>query len=198
LQQSSTYYQPEILQKIASGDEQAFNLLYHTHWKKLYTFLMRMTKSREIAEELMLDIFTKLWTRREQIAEINDIDAYLSQTAYNKALNFFRYTARQKKLQQAIMRQSLSTAATISPDSAAYIETKELINKAIEHLSPQRKLIFKLRKEYRLTNNEIAKELNLSPTTVKKTMSSALRSLRSFLRQSGVEATIYLLFINFF
>ena len=194
MQQRSTYHYFELLQKIASGDEHAFSRLYNSCWKKVYTFLFRMTKSRHIAEELMLDIFTKLWTGRQLIGDIDDMDAYLYRVAYNKALNFLRYTSRQKKLHEAILRQALNGSAAESPDHMAYFETKELIREAIDHLSPQRKLIYSLRKDYRLTNKQIAKELNLSPTTVKKTMSLALRSLKSFLQQKGVESATILYF----
>jgi RNA polymerase sigma-70 factor (ECF subfamily) len=148
-----------------------------------------MTRSRQIAEELMMDIFTKLWLRRDLVININDIDAYLLKTSYHKALNFFRYTARQKKLQDAIFRQAMNDGAMVTPDSMSYMETKTLINEAIEHLSPQRKLVFNLREVHRLSNNEIARELNISPTTVKKTMSSALRSVKTFLKERGIEAT---------
>ncbi|MEP7258909.1 MAG: RNA polymerase sigma-70 factor [Flavitalea sp.] len=194
-QHSCTYDHVELLNKIAAGNEQAFAELYNSYWKKVYAFLFRMTKSRQIAEELMSDIFTKLWTGRELIADINDMDAFLAKVAYNKALNFFRYTARQKKLHDIIVRQAMDGSPAAQDPMSDY-EIKELIREAIDHLSPQRKLIYRLSREYRLSNEQIAKELNLSPSTVKKTMSLALRSLKTFLHKRGIEgaASLYFLF----
>lgn len=139
----------------------------------------------------MSDIFTRLWTDRGSITEIHNIDAYLAKAAYNKALNFFRYTARQKKLHEIIMLEAMTGSPAETPDAMSYFETKELIREAIDHLSPQRKLIYTLRNESRLSNNEIAEQLNLSPATVKKTMSLALRSLKTFLQQKGIESAVY-------
>jgi len=150
-----------------------------------------MTRSNQVAEELMCDIFTKLWTGRNLITEIGDMDAFLAKVAYNKALNFFRYTARQKKLQGVMAQQSLDRIA-VEADPMSDFEVKELISQAIDHLSPQRKLVFRLSREYRLSNDQIAEELNLSPTTVKKTMSLALRSLRAFLQKRGIESAVFL------
>lgn len=198
MQQYPTYHQKDLLQRIALGDEHAFSELYNFHWKKVYTFLFRMTRSRQIAEELMMDIFTKLWLRRDLIVAINDIEAYLQKTSYHKALNFFRYTARQKKLQEVLFRQSIDNNSMILPDSGMYVETKDLISKAVDHLSPQRKLVFNLVKVHQLTNNEIAKELNISPSTVKKTLSSASKSVKNFLRERGIEATTCLFFFQSF
>ncbi|MBL7698550.1 MAG: sigma-70 family RNA polymerase sigma factor [Chitinophagaceae bacterium] len=199
MQQYSTYHQNDLLQKIASGDEHAFSELYNFHWKKVYTFLFRMTRSRQIAEELMMDIFTKLWLRRDLVININDIDAYLLKSSYHKALNFFRYTARQKKLQDALLHESAINNGTIIADSTTYLETRELINEAIDHLSPQRKVVFNLGKVHRLSNNEIARELNISPATVKKTMSSALKAVKGFLKERGIEATTCIFFfLSFF
>lgn len=194
MQQRSTYDHFELLKKIAAGNEQAFGELYNAYWKKVYAFLFRMTKSRQIAEELMFDIFTKLWTGRDLIADIDDMDAFLAKVAYNKALNFFRYSARQKKLHDIIVRQAMDGSAVASQDPMSDFEIKELIREAIDHLSPQRKLIYRLSREYRLSNEQIAKELHLSPSTVKKTMSLALRSLKSFLHKSGIEGAACLFF----
>lgn len=185
----STYYN-ELLERVSVGDEHAFEELYNTYWKKVYAFLFRMTKSSQVAEELMLDIFTALWTGRERIIEINDMDAFLSRSAYNRALNFFRSVARQKKLQEALIRQSLQASSVYEIRSLSDFEIKELTREAIEQLPPQRKLIYSLSRMHGLTYDQIAKELELSPTTVKKTMSLALRSLKSYLQKRGIEVSM--------
>lgn len=138
----------------------------------------------------MLDIFTALWTGRERIIEINDMDAFLSRSAYNRALNFFRSVARQKKLQEALIRQSLQASSVYEIRSLSDFEIKELTREAIEQLPPQRKLIYSLSRMHGLTYDQIAKELELSPTTVKKTMSLALRSLKSYLQKRGIEVSM--------
>ncbi|MBV7532180.1 RNA polymerase sigma factor [Chitinophaga sp. sic0106] len=190
----SNYSEIEILRLIAEGDEQAFTVLYNRYWNKVYTYLLRMTKSHEIAEELLYDIFTKLWTGRELITEIQHMDAFLSKVAYNKAISFFRYTASQRKMQQYVAQQMEHAQVDDAADKLLEGETRELLQEAIRQLSPQRKLVFTLSREQGLTHEQIASQLNLSTQTVKKTMSNALSAIREFLHKRGVEGALLLYF----
>ena len=183
-----------LLASIAKGDEQAFAELYARYWRKVYTYLRRMTKSHQIAEELMFDIFTKLWTGREIITEIQNIDSFLSKVAYNKAITFFRFTATQKKLKVVVARQMQDAQVFDAANKLIDSETREILEEAIRQLSPQRRLVFTLSREQGLTHEQIAQQLHLSPLTVKKTMSNALTSIRAFLKKRGIDgaALIYL------
>ncbi|SHL68419.1 RNA polymerase sigma-70 factor, ECF subfamily [Chitinophaga jiangningensis] len=190
----SNYSEIEILRLIAEGDEQAFTVLYNRYWNKVYTYLLRMTKSHEIAEELLYDIFTKLWTGRELITEIQHMDAFLSKVAYNKAISFFRYTASQRKMQQLVAQQMEHARVDDAADKLLDNEARELLQEAIRQLSPQRKLVFTLSREQGLTHEQIARQLNLSTQTVKKTMSNALSTIREFLHKRGMEGAVLLYF----
>jgi RNA polymerase sigma-70 factor (ECF subfamily) len=190
----SNYSEYEILRRIAEGDEQAFTALYNRYWNKVYTYLRRMTKSHEIAEELLYDIFTKLWTGRELITEIQHMDAFLSKVAYNKAISFFRYTASQRKMQQLVAEQMAPAQVDDAANRLLDSEARELLQEAIWHLSPQRRLVFTLSRDQGLTHEQIARQLNLSTQTVKKTMSNALSAIREFLHKRGVEGAMLLYF----
>jgi DNA-directed RNA polymerase specialized sigma24 family protein len=63
---------------------------------------MRITKSHEIAEEIVVDVFLKLWMGRELTLHIRNMEAFLSTVACNKAMNFFRLTARNQRLQKVV------------------------------------------------------------------------------------------------
>ncbi len=190
----SNYSEIDVLRRIAEGDEQSFTALYHRYSNKVYTYLLRMTRSHEIAEELLYDIFTKLWTGRELITEIQNMDSFLSKVAYNKAISFFRYTASQRKMQQYVARQMEHATVDDAADKLLDSEARELLQEAIRQLSPQRKLVFTLSREQGLTHEQIARRLNLSTQTVKKTMSHALQSIREFLHKRGMEGAALLYF----
>lgn len=190
----SDYNENDLLHRIAEGDEHAFTELYNRYWKKVYTYLLRMTKSHEIAEELLYDIFTKLWTGRELIAEIRNMDSFLSKVAYNKAISFFRYTASQRKMQALVAKQMEGLYVEDTADKLLNSEARELLQEAIRQLSPQRKLVFTLSREQGLTHEQIARQLNLSTQTVKKTMSNALSAIREFLHKRGLEGSLLLYF----
>ena len=183
-----------LISLIAEGNELAFAELYNRYWQKVYTFLARMTKSHEIAEELLYDIFIKLWTGRELIGEIRDMDAFLSKVTYNKAISFFRLAATQKKLQAVITQQMQHQQVNDAADRLLDNEAKAILQEAIRRLSPQRRMVFTLSREHGLTHEQIAQQLNLSTQTVKKTMSHALTSIRAFLQKRGIESTALLYF----
>lgn len=179
-----------LLERIASGDERAFSALYQRYWKKVYTYLLRLTKSRDTAEELLSEIFTRFWINRGTAAGILNVDAFLSKVAYNRAIDFFRFAAKEKKIQVLI---ALELNRHPSQTNDGYLldkEYKALLREAIHQLPPQRKLVFTLSREQGLTHEEIARQLNMSPHTVKKTISNAIKSIRTFLRRHGVDGMI--------
>ena len=173
-----------LYQLIAKGDEQAFNTVYEQHWPKVYRFLYRMTKSREIAEELLMDVFLKLWIGRELVPEIRNMDGFLYQVAYRKALDFLKLASRESALQKVVSMQMIgeTIANTQRPDQHLIEEEfRQVLEAAIFQLSPQRKKILMLSRDEGLTHKEIARRLNLSSATVKRTVSDALESIRNYL-----------------
>jgi RNA polymerase sigma-70 factor (ECF subfamily) len=82
------YDEKELLEQVAQGNEWAFNILFERHWDHLYNYMKRLTKSHEVAEEIVVDVFLKLWTGRELVPGIHNMDAFLFRVAQNKAMNF--------------------------------------------------------------------------------------------------------------
>lgn len=181
----SEYSKIELYHLVSKGDELAFGVLYEQHWRKLYRFLYRMTKSKEIAEELMSDVFLKLWIGRELVPEIHNMDAFLFKVGHRKALDFFRLVSRDSSLQKVVSIELIGerTASEPLPDQAILTgEYHKIIEAAISQLSSQRKKVFTLSRQEGMSHKEIALELNLSPKTVKRTISDALSSIRSYLK----------------
>ncbi|MDH7461159.1 RNA polymerase sigma-70 factor [Chitinophagaceae bacterium 26-R-25] len=167
----------ELLKSISEGDESAFERFFVAYRDKLYNYLFRITKSNEIAEELVIDVFLKFWLRREMVAEIEDLDAYLHKMAYNKALDFFRQASRHTELQKLISRQMEITVKDADHVLLEH-EYQNILSGAIEKLSPQRKLIFTMSRVDELSHEEIASKLNLSEHTVKNAIVKSLQVLR--------------------
>jgi RNA polymerase sigma-70 factor (family 1) len=171
-----------LLQQIAEGDEVAFRKLFDHHKSRTYNYLLRITKSKEIAEEIVLDVFLKLWIGRDLILEIKNVEGFLHKVALNKALDFFRLAARQKKLQILIDKEILGGNVISADHSLLENECADIINKALASLSPQRRLILDLSRNDGMTHDEIAAHLNLSRNTVKNTITDGLKILRKYLK----------------
>ncbi|MBE7169452.1 MAG: RNA polymerase sigma-70 factor [Williamsia sp.] len=186
-----SYDEAALLQQIAAGDEQAFTVLFNRYWKQLYNYLIQLTKSHEITEEIVADVFLKLWTGRELIVNIRNIDGFLFKVAYNKTMDFFKLTARDQRLQR-VLAHTIEATGERADQKLLDAETQKILHEAIAQLSPQRKLVYHLHRIEGLSHEQIAERLNLSRQTVKNTMTGAIRSLLHFLEQRNVQAMMLL------
>lgn len=196
--QQLIHNEQQLLQQIAAGDEQAFNTFYSQHWPKVYSYLESIVKSPEAAEELLVDIFVKIWTGRQWLAQVENPGAFLRTAARNKALDFLKITSREKARISTYQADMAMQLAQQPADRITDAELKKIWHDAVSQLSPQRQKIFLMHREEGLSYQEIATQLNISPATVKKTMFLALDSIREFLRNHYKESlAAFLLFIRF-
>jgi RNA polymerase sigma-19 factor, ECF subfamily len=173
----------ELLIEISKGNENSFKVLFYGYKSKLYTYALRMTESREAAEDIVHDVFFKLWLNREKLTEVDNINAYLFRATHNLALNGFRHKAKET-LFLAELEKKLHTYTENTDNKLLQREAQEFINMAINHLTPQQRQVFKLSRELGLKQEEIAQQLNISLFTVKKHLTNALNCLRSEMSKS--------------
>lgn len=182
----------ELQMEIASGNEKAFKIFFEKNRVKLFNYLFSIVKSKEIAEEIVIDVFVKIWMGRDWIAEIQNIDAFLHKVAYNKALDFLRVASRNAALQKLVRQEMEATKEREADFKVLEQECREIINQAILQLSPRRRKIFTLSRVEGLTYDEIAQQLQLSRNTVRNSMSEAIRSIRLFLLKNNVSSIMLL------
>ncbi len=187
-----------LLKRVAEGDETAFKCIFEMHRDKLYNYLYRVTKSREIAEEIVIDVFLKLWMGRELIQDIYNLDAFLRKVAHNKALDYFRIASRNNAMQKMIRQEIEMAQETAADHQLLSKESDEIFHNAIKKLSPQRRIVFTLSRVEGLTHDEIARKLNLSRNTVRNTISDTLKHMKDVILQNEMSALIVpmLLFLN--
>lgn len=182
----------DLLSQIAEGNEPAFRIFYDLYWEKLYNYLMSIIKSREITEEIVIDIFLKLWTGREFLQNIQHLDGFLRKVAYNKAMDFFKIASRDAQLKRVIADKMVNEASIGADHLLLDNESRNILHQAIQQLSPQRRLIFTLSREEGLTHDQIARQLNLSRNTVRNSMAEALKTIRHYLKHNDIEPLIAL------
>lgn len=195
----SSYTDIELLLPIKTGDEEAFKILFERYRTRLFYYLLRHTKSSEIAEEIVTDIFMKLWEGRELAEQIKEPAAFFHKVGYYKAMDFLRATSRSKQLQEVYQRR-ISNEEQIRPDELLIDrETKELLLEAVNQLPPQRRLIYRLSREQGMSHERIASALNISKSTVNNTIVSATRSIAEYLQKfaTGRAAFSVLYFLLF-
>lgn len=185
------YDEATLLRQVAGGDEKAFNKIFDLYKGKLYGYLLKITKSPEIAEEIVTDVFVRLWIGKDLLNNIKRLDSFLHKVAYNKAIDFLRTVSRQDKLQKLYIERVEPEPEKQADKLLMDAEARELLQKAIQQLPPKRKLIYTLSRENGLTHAQIAKALNLSSNTVKNSIVSATKSISVFLKNAGAEKAAF-------
>lgn len=169
-----------LLQHIRDGAQDAFREIYARYHEKIYALAFHLTRAEVTAEEIVQDVFLKVWLQKENLPEVRDFESWLFILARNHI-----YTAL--KVKARLQRYELLTDDHISADPLevdAHIHRKELeilLYEAIQQLSPQQRQVYLLSREEQLSRDVIAGKLGLSPETVKVHMSRAMRSIRAYI-----------------
>ncbi|MBV7530622.1 RNA polymerase sigma-70 factor [Chitinophaga sp. sic0106] len=166
---------PELQRRIYGGDTQAFKELYDCCCTPLLQLATAIVRNREMAEEIVADVFIAIWKKRESLCQTNNLKWYLYAATRNISLNYLRKYAPQKT---QLLDESYSPEYEVSPE--AQLISNDMIrhiNRAINELPPQCRLIFKLVKEDGLKYREVALLLNISIKTVENQVGIALKKL---------------------
>jgi RNA polymerase sigma-70 factor (family 1) len=163
--------------------KQLFNELFRGHEQKLYAFVLKVLRSDAQARDIVQDVFVKLWTIREQLHEIENMDAFLYRLTENKVYDYLRAAATRERTRREFWNRIQQTRESVAEE----LEAKEyhaLIQQAIEQLPPQRKIIYLLSKHEGLKQQQIARELQISPNTVRNQLAEAFRSIRNYVKKN--------------
>ena len=170
-----------LLRQIAKGDAKAFKAIFDTYRSRLYYYIFGFVKSGQVAEELVMDVFMKLWTGREMIAQIENFDGFLFRVAHNKTIDFLRSAAKDPNFRELLWEEMQLVSDAGADNVLINHEYEEKVREAIALLSPQRKKVYQLSREMDLTHEEIAIQLNLSKSTVNNHLVEARQFIRRYL-----------------
>ena len=192
----SAYNEKELLRCSAEGDEAAFASLFRIYRHKLYGFVLRATGSPETTEDVIQDVFLKLWKDRENLVNIDQFGGYVYRMAQNRVINSLKRMAKETLILEMLGKMQ-GEATTGAEEQMSEKETWQHLRSALDKLTPKQKLVFTLSREQGLKHEEIAAYLNISPSTVNNHMIEALRQLRQQLLISPTTCTILLIVLLF-
>lgn len=181
------YEEKDLILQISHGDQIAFARVFSIYGNKLYSFIVSLSGSTQIAEDAVQDVFLKIWQKREELGSIDNFNCYLFRMAHNHTLNMMKRMARETLILSEIAQQSAAQKNETLSD-IEFKDIRQLYHEAIETLPPQQKLVYKMSREDGLKQQEIATKLNISIATVKSHMTQAFRSLKK------IANTTYLFF----
>jgi RNA polymerase sigma-70 factor (ECF subfamily) len=174
--------EPDLLKRIANGDEAAFAELLEFYRNRVYSHALAYVKRSTEAEDMVQDIFVRVWVYRARLADVKDFADYLFILSRNRLLSAMRRRVRE-------MGQELPEDILQDPDDPDVIllthDLAQQLRKAVELLPQQQQAVFTLSRFDHLSQDEIAEKLGISKRTVKFHMGEALKFLRKYLRESG-------------
>lgn len=173
----------DLVRRIRAGDERALEIVFRSHYAGMASFVQRFVRSPDVAEELVQDIFLKLWAKREQLSEIESFRTYLFRAARNQALNWLRRQKLERRWQEEHSGEGEAQVSTLADEEATEQELSAAVQEAIGRLPPRCREVFLLSRDGGLTYAEIANTLGISVKTVETQMGRALKALRLALQR---------------
>ena len=189
--ETSLYDEQELMRRVARGDEDAFRRLYNQFQPFLATHIFRITDSRELTEEIIQDVFLKIWQTRENLYEIRSFKAYLLVISKNHALNAIKKIAREFDL---LLKYTLENKPAEMEDyKSAYYS---LLDEAIDNLSTRQKEVYLLSRHERLTYQQIADKIGIGKESVKTHIELAIKNISEYVKKRLSVAALFILFLQ--
>ena len=166
----------DILKRIIDNDQKALESLYHKYYLSLCDFAFSYVKSIDFAEEVVSDVFLNIWMNRCEIHIKTSIKSYLFTSVKNQSINFLN--SQKVNFEDIEILERKDEFSDYNADSHLnYSEMLTEVERIIEQLPPQRRIIFKLNRIDGLKYKEIADLLSISVHTVQKQMTEAVKHI---------------------
>ncbi|WP_343673170.1 sigma-70 family RNA polymerase sigma factor [Chitinophaga sp.] len=178
-----TTEEKELLRRLRDGDEFAFKSLYEIYAPRLAAKLFQLLKSEELAKDILQDLFIKIWEVRHTINPALNFGALLYKIAANLSKNVYR-----RNLYDQLMRNSINPDDGHNPieESLNQSEAKELLQAALNKLTPRQREVYIMHKIDGLSYHEISSQLNISTSAINHHIQEANKQLRNILKSNYI------------
>jgi RNA polymerase sigma-70 factor (family 1) len=185
-----------ILEQVAAGDEQAFTRLFTHYSGWIYATSYKLTDSSHTAEEIVQDVFLKIWLKRAELDKIESFVDYLYVMARNQSVSVLRTVIRNRK----ILHQLATTtdqSVNETENDIIYNDYRSILQEGVNRLPPRQGEIYRLIREKGMKREEVAGLLGISPHTVKAHLREAIRTVRAYyLARLGAPIAAICLFLQ--
>ena len=171
----------QLVSRLRVGDKKAFEEIFRKYREKIYYFAIRYYNSAEDAENVVQDVFIKLWDEREGVKEELSLNNYIYTIAKNHLFNIQRKKINEKAYRSYIVDHLVQSSNL--ENELIYADLKSGVDKIIDELPAQRKKVFIMGNMEGMSNKEIASTLNLSVRTIEVHKSLALQTIRKALKK---------------
>jgi len=179
---------------MAISSEQKIKILFDDHFHHLVLHAFKYTNDYSQSEEIVQDVFVKVWQNFEQIGHVSDFKAYLYKAVHNSSLNYLRHLKIRQKYIAEVVHINDNAEHPVE-ESIMGTEDNNRIHKAVNNLPEHWKEAIILSKYENLKYHEIAKKMNISQKTVEKYISKALQILRGELKDLLLTLVLFFKFL---
>lgn len=176
---------------LIDNDKKALDMLYNFYYPRLYSFAKGFLKVEDDINDILQEVFIKIWENRKNIKNTETFNAYIFTITKNAVISYFREKTKLSSFESRIREMVTSEGFFLNP-SIEYEDIKEKVEKLIDKLPEKRKQIFKLSRENGLSHREIATEMGISVKTVEDHIMHAIRFLREHLKTLDIVTLLYL------
>jgi RNA polymerase sigma-70 factor (ECF subfamily) len=179
-----------LLSGLQSGDEETYIFLFREYYVSLCAYSQRYVGRKDIAEEIVSEIFFKMWSNRKSLKITDSIKGYLFRAVANNSLYHLRKVKKEKSLEEYLSARAIENNRSAAyPDeiveqSLAMEVIHNQIEEAVNHLPTQQQRAFKLKRFEGKKNKEVAEEMELSVKTVEMHLSKAMTTIRERLKDT--------------
>lgn len=177
----STDTERHLLDMVAEGDQTAFTQLFRRYSDITYGFAVAYTKTEATAEEVVQEVYLKIWLDRERLKDIQSFKDHLFIVTRNYLIDYLRKKLREQEYRRQLARHFRETTTT-PHEEFLLKESQERIGKAVERLPPRQQAVYRLRRHEGLPVTEIALKMNISRLTVRNHLNKALGAIREYLQ----------------
>ena len=179
----------QLLVDLRAGDAKAFHSIYEIYAPRLTSKLIQLLRSEELAEDVLQDIFIKIWEIRETIDPGQNFAAFLYKMAANRSKNVFR-----RNVYDELMRNEMGQDMVYNPieDAMNELEAKKLLDAALDKLTPRQREVYTLHKLEGLSYQEISERLKISSSAINHHIQEAGKKLRMALKDYHFDILILL------
>lgn len=177
-------------------DEKAFREIYQAYHSKLYYFSLKFTKSTYCSEEIVQEVFIKIWENRKRIKPGLSFQSYIFTATRNAIINFLKKAAYDEKMKQEI--HYISDIQGIFSQEETATEYEVILRQAIDQLPPRRQKIYRMAKLEGASYEKIAFDLCIAKNTVRLQIIEANKFVKNFIRKHEEHAFAATFIVGFF
>ncbi len=185
--------QDQWVERLCLGDIDAFEWLYNNHKRQLLANLLKLVKSPQVAEDILQDVFVKVWENRTEINPTLSFGGYLYRIASNMVIDFYRKSSRSNAYREYLLNFTEITYQHVDK-LLEHKESKQLLESALNNLSPQAREVFQLCRVEGKSYQEVATLLQISTNTISTHLSRANKKMKLFLKNPANLPYLLLLF----